>query len=35
LQLLDPIHGFFPVVAVYFGLFFLLPELRISSAMAS
>jgi len=26
LQLLDPVHGFFPVVAVDLGFFFLLPE---------
>lgn len=26
LQLLDPVHGLFPVMAVDFGLFFLLPE---------
>ena len=26
LQLLDPVHGLFPVVAVNFGLFLLLPE---------
>ena len=26
LQLLDPVHGFFPAVAVHLGFFFLLPE---------
>jgi len=26
LQLLDPVHGFFPVVAVEFGLFFLVAQ---------
>ena len=26
LQLFDPVHGFFPVVAIDLGLFFLFPE---------
>ena len=33
LQFLDPVHGFFPVMAVNLGLFFLIAESEISSAM--